>query len=358
MMGTFDNLLGSNESLFRDHVPLDFDYIPKVVKFREHQQRQVALAIKPLLQQRNGRNMLVHGPPGVGKTVAIRHLLRELEEEQEGIIPVYINCWQKNTLFKLVLELCEKLDYKFTHNKRSEELFGIIKGMLNKKSVVLVLDEVDKLDNPDFIYQFLEEVYRKSIILITNYKEWIVNLDQRIKSRLMAELLEFGPYNKAEIKGIMEERMKYAFIPGVWNDPALEKAASKAFELKDVRAGLYLLREAGNAAEDTASRKITEEHMEQAMEKLQQFYIKKKDKLEDETKFMLELVKKNSGSKIGDLFKLYQEEGGASSYKTFQRKINKLQSGGFITLTKLSGGAEGNTTLVKFARTEKTLDEF
>lgn len=354
----FKNFLGSEESLFRDPIPLDFDYIPKLVKYREAHQQQIALAMKPLLQQRNGKNILIHGPPGVGKTVAVRHLIRELENEQEGIIPIYINCWQKNTNFKMMLELCDQLDYKFTHNKRSEELFGVVKDILNKKSVVLVLDEVDKLENTDFLYQFLEEIYRKSIVLITNYKEWIINLDARIKSRLLAELLEFQAYNKAETKGILEERMMYAFVPGVWNADAFEIAASKAYALGDIRAGLYVMREAGNVAEETASRTVDTTHVDKAIEKLNQFYIKKKDELADETKFILELVKKSSETKIGDLFKLYQQEGGASSYKTFQRTIKKLETGGFLTVIKLPGGHEGNTTLVKVARSEKTLDQF
>ena len=357
-MGLFKNFLGNEESLFRDPIPLEFDYIPKIIKYREAQQQQVALGMKPLLQQRTGKNVLVHGPPGVGKTVAVRHLLRELEEEQEGIIPIYINCWQKNTNFKLILELCDQLDYKFTHNKRSEELFGVIKDMLNKKAVVLVLDEVDKLENTDFLYQFLEEIYRKSMVLITNYKEWIVNLDARIKSRLLAELLEFQAYNKVETRGILEERMMYAFVPGVWNGDAFEIAATKAYELGDIRAGLYVMREAGNIAEEGASRTVDTTHVDKAMEKLNQFYIKKKDELADETKFILELVKKSSETKIGDLFKAYQQEGGASSYKTFQRTIKKLETGGFLTVIKLAGGQEGNTTLVKVARSEKTLDQF
>ena len=91
-MGLFKNLLKSDESLFRDTIPLDFDYMPKLVPFRTAQQRQFALAIKPLLQEHTGRNLFVYGAPGVGKTVACKHVLKELEEEiveefVEEIIP-------------------------------------------------------------------------------------------------------------------------------------------------------------------------------------------------------------------------------------------------------------------------------
>lgn len=357
-MGMFKDMLGSEETLFRDHIPLDFDYIPKLVPYREKEQRLIASCIKPLLAKRNGRNMFLHGMPGVGKTVACKHLLKELEEETESVIPIYINCWQKNTSFKIVLEICDRLGYKFTHNKKTDELFKIIKDILNKRMAVIVLDEVDKLEDTDFIYSVLEDVYRKSLIIITNYKDWITKLDNRIKSRLTAELLEFKPYNKEETKGILKERAKYAFVPGCLDDDAFGKAADRAYNMKDIRAGLYLLKEAGNAAEDRASKKISNEHMEAAVEKLEEFYIKDKTELENETKFILEIIKSNSGKRIGELYNTYKDEGGKSVYKTFQRKISKLAANKFVTVKKVTGGAEGTTTIVSHAGSVKTLDEF
>ena len=91
-MGLFENMLGDKESVFRDSVALDYDYVPKLVPFREKEQQHMASCIKPLFQKRNGRNLLIVGKPGVGKTVACKHVLRELEEETDEIFPIYINC--------------------------------------------------------------------------------------------------------------------------------------------------------------------------------------------------------------------------------------------------------------------------
>ena len=60
LMSMFSSMLGSEESLFRDPIPLDYDYMPKLVPYREKQQQQIALCIKPLLAERNGRNILIH----------------------------------------------------------------------------------------------------------------------------------------------------------------------------------------------------------------------------------------------------------------------------------------------------------
>ena len=354
----FKDMLGSQESLFKDHIPLDYDYLPKVIPFREQEQQHIASCIKPLLMGRNGRNLFLHGPPGVGKTAACKHLLKELEEETDEIIPIYLNCWQRNTTYKVVLEMCDILDYRFTQNKKTDELFKDLKQALNKKSVVFILDEVDKLEETDILYYILEEILRKSVILITNYKEWVAELDTRIKSRLTAELMEFKPYNAKETEGILRTRMQYAFVDGVFDEAAFQAVAKKTVEENDIRTGLYLMREAGNIAEDKAAKRILLEHVQMAIAKLSEFSVKKSDDLDEECKFIIGVIKGNSGKKIGDLFKLYQETGGAQAYKSFQRKINKLAENRFITVKKLQGGAEGMTTIVTHLGSMKKLTEF
>ena len=356
-MAVFKDILSSDESLFKNEIALDYSFIPKLIPYREAQQKYVANCIKPLFQQRSGRNIFIHGKPGVGKTVACKHIFNELEETTEDIIPLYINCWQKNTTYKIILEICNILGYKFTLNKSTEDLFEVIKQMLNKKSAVFCFDEIDKLQDFDFMYTILEEIYRKSIILITNYKGYIDELDHRIKSRLTAELLEFKPYNFNETRGILKQRKDHAFVPGVWGDEAFELIAKKAAELEDVRVGLYLMRESGLAAENQSSKKIMIEHANEAIKKLDDFSIKKSTDLGEDEQFILNLVRENPDSKIGDLYRLYQEKGGTSTYKTFQRKINKLNMNNFVSVEKLAGGKEGKTTIVGCSKTKK-LTEF
>ena len=120
-------MLGSAESLFRDTVILDYDFQPKVMQYRENEQMRFATAIRPLFQNNNGRNLFVYGVPGVGKTTACRHVLRELEESSPAVTPIYINCWKENTTFKIYYRICEMLGLKFLINKKTSELFDLIK---------------------------------------------------------------------------------------------------------------------------------------------------------------------------------------------------------------------------------------
>ena len=162
-MSLFKDMLRGGETLFRDTVVLDYDFQPKILKHRENEQMNFAKAIRPLLQGHNGRNLFVYGAPGIGKTLACKNVIRELEEETDEITPIYINCWKDNTTFKIFYKICEVLGYKFLVNKKTTDLFELIKAKVNKSSAVFIFDEIDKLEDMDFLYTILEDIYRKSI---------------------------------------------------------------------------------------------------------------------------------------------------------------------------------------------------
>src|SRR3989344_8485691 len=102
------------------------------------------------------------------------------------------------------------------------------------------------------------------------------------------------------------------------------------------------MREAGNLAEEKNSRRITEEHVAQAVLKVDDFYIKPKEGLDEDLQVILDVIRDHGGKKIGDIFGAYSEMGGELSYKSFQRRILKIEEGKFISTEKHSG-KEGNT---------------
>jgi len=357
-MSLFKDMLKSNESLFRDTVVLSYDFHPKIIKYRENEQMQFAVAIRPMLQGHSGRNLFVYGDPGIGKTTACKQVLKELEEETDEIITIYINCWKENTTFKIFTKICEDLGFKFIQQKKTSELFSLIKGKLNKSntSTVFVFDEVDKLEDFDYLYTILEDIYRKSIFLITNHKESYSELDDRIKSRLGVEFLFFRPYTKEEIRGILEQRKEYAFVPGVWDPEAFSQVVEKTAKINDLRVGLYLMKECGNLAEEKSLRKISVIQVDEATRKVDEFQVKEKKELDEELILVLDLIRNNNESKIGDLYQKYLEIGGKLSYKSFTRKIEKLKDGKFIS-TKPDRSSGGNTTIISYGM-EKKLTEF
>jgi len=357
----YDDMLKSDQSVFMNHDALGFEFQPKILLHRSKEQKYIAGCMLPLFHERDSRNLFFYGKPGIGKTLAAKHVLDSIEDPEDDqygdlsdkVYPIFVNCWQKNTSFKIVEDICTQLNYSFTQNKKTDELFKIISNMINRKSAVFVFDEIDKVQDMDFLYTILEQIYRKCIILITNEKDWILGLEDRVKSRLNPDILEFKPYTKQETLDILKQRVKYAFVKDTWDDKAFMMVADKTYETEDIRSGLHLMKEAGENAEMESSRTISIKHVEKALAKIDELSVKDKEELEDESKFILGIVKKSTGSRIGELYKLYKEEGGKSSYKTFQRKIQKLADGKFVNVNKITGGAEGSTTIVNYLRTKK-----
>ncbi len=348
-MALFDNATGEN--LFLNPVFLDYDFQPKLIPFRENQQHYIAGCIKPLFQNRNGKNLLITGKPGVGKTVSLKNVLIELNEKTDDIFCIYINCWKKDSFFKIICDICNQVGYKFIQNKRADELMNEAAKILNEKSAVIILDEVDKLDDQGIIYSLLEDINRKCIFLITNEDNFLVDLDNRVKSRLMPELMEFKPYNFEQTKNILEERSKFAFISNCLEKDAFNLIADKCFEIGDIRTGLFLMKESGDIAELENSNKILLKHAEKAIDNVTLFQKRSVKSFEDSDKSILDIIKENSGKTTIEIFEDYKNLGGGKSYRTFQRKIKDFENSGLVTLEATNSG--GNSNIIKFGKVER-----
>lgn len=354
-MGLFDTVLKDNESLFLDTLPLDIDFIPPLLEGRENEQQYIATCIQPLFQKRNGKTLLINGAPGIGKTVATKFVLSELHKKTDEVYTVYINCWKKDTPHKIALEICDAIGFKFVQNRDTNDLFKEIARIVNKKSAVIVLDEADKITDEQIFYHLLEEINRRTLILITNNESWLSTLDERVRSRLTPELLLFKPYTFEETKTILKKRVEFAFAANVLDTVAFDKIVEKAYEARDIRAGLYLLKEAGEIAEQNAQRKISAHHADKAIAKLKDFTLKSKTSLDAQEQMILELIKKNSGSTTKTIYELYQKKGGEQSYSNFHKKIKSLEQGKFVSLEETNEGP-GKATVIKYGM--KTLQDF
>ena len=347
-MGVFKDMLGSQETLFKNPIALDYDFMPKTIDFRESEQRSVIAAIMPLMHARNGRNLFISGIPGIGKTLAVKAVLGEIEDETEEIVPVYVNCWNKNTSYKVMVGICEELGYPFTQNKKTEDLFKIIKERINQSAGVFVFDEIDKAEDLDFLYMILEEIYKSSVILITNHKEWAATLDVRIKSRLTPESLEFRAYTLDEVKAILSQRAGVAFYENVFPESLIAILAQKTYAARDIRTGLFLMREAATFAEQRGSKVVEREDVDAAIAKTEDFKSKGADEIDEEHQEVLALIRQHDGERIGTLYENYQSEGKSVSYKTFQRRIARLEKGRYIRVEHVPGGSEGKTSIIHY----------
>lgn len=345
-MSLFDKYLQDSESLFKDEIALDFDYMPAKIEHRENENDEIAKCIAPLFNKRNGRNLIITGSPGIGKTVAAKLVLEEVRKQTDEVITLYVNCWRKETTHKVLLDICDQLSYRFTQNKNTSQLINNIAEILNKRSAVIVLDEVDKLVDSQVIYYFLEEINRRTLILITNNKEFLSALDARIRSRLTPEVLDFRHYNFDETHSILKKRSEYAFVPNVFLEDELKNISEQTFELKDIRLGLSLMKEAGEIAERKLKRKIEKEDVDAAISKISEFKMKSDSDLSEDELKLLEIVKNNSGKSLKEINSLYDP---SISGKTVLRKIKNLEKANLVTV-KLENSGELRRNLIFFVK--------
>lgn len=340
MSNLFNNLKTSS-NLIIDAFALDFDYLPKLIQFREQEQKYLADCIKPLFNNSTGKNILVTGRPGIGKSAAVRFVLRELEEKglNDKVIPIYINCWKHNSEHKVLLEICNIIDYKFTHNKTTTELMSIIAKIINQKSAVICLDEIDKIENNSILYNLIEDIYKKTIILITNQENFLTTIDKRIYSRLMPETINFKHYNYEETKGILLKRIDLAFNKNVIEPEAFEEIAAKSSFNKDIRVGLTLLKDSANIADLNNQNKITKEHTLEAINRL---FPEKLKPLDIENQ-IITLLKENKELSANQIFEAINEKD--IGYRQLLRILTKLKEKDIISTKTLSKGRGGNIPL-------------
>jgi len=122
-MSLFDDILKSDESIFKNPIALEFDYTPKEIPYRENEQHYIADCIKPLFMQRNGRNLLIFGGAGIGKSLAVKKIIEELSEKSNLPEKVDRNFWNN-----FIMDNLER--YHFPNAKKYRELDNYIESCL------------------------------------------------------------------------------------------------------------------------------------------------------------------------------------------------------------------------------------
>ncbi len=331
-------------NVFKNEEILSTEYIPKILKHRETQIQQIANNLKPINEGRKGQNTFIFGSSGIGKTSTIKYIFEEFENECQNIKPIYINCWDCNTSIAILSEITTRLG-KFVSRRGlgkdeiNERFLEAVKK--NKENILICLDEVDQLIYKDSgtLYNLLriKQYINKEItlVMISNNSHIFSNLENRILSSLNIEEIEFKPYNINEMKNILLERSKNAFIE--FENTAITLAANKAINNGgDVRIGLQCLQNAGRLANKKDSTKLKLEFMKEVVKKMKN--PKKEDikkKLNENERIIFGLMEKNDDISFTKLYEKYcKKKENPVSIRMFQNYINHLEQVNMIKLSE------------------------
>lgn len=330
------------------------EYIPEILPHRENQIKYLAKKIENFIKTGFESDVFVFGPSGIGKTATVKHVAK-LAESKYNIKCIYINCWKNNTESSIMYELNRSIGI-LSHRRglSSEELFQRFTEGLSKlnKKLCIILDEIDKFsDINSLLYKLIryENVHLKPLlIMVSNKKEILGLMDERVASSLFVDEIEFKKYTINELKDIFEERLKLAF-DNYEKGCSLLLANYSFMNNSDVRYGLKLLLKASSILENSKDKKLKVEHIKIAMKELKDANPKKEeiiDQLKKELKDIISLLKDENGlTTTSKLFEKYKDIY-PISIRTFRNYLKKLEKLGIIKIEERRGGERGSKFFV------------
>lgn len=374
MIDPIDRLLDaveSGKSIIKNRDILHFTYIPDVIYHRDEEQEKVTQSLLPILKQARPSNLLVYGKPGTGKTLVVRKVLLKIQSRVEkSNFPIklsYVNSKEETTLYGLLVSFGRQLgltekNLPVTGLAISEVFKRILNAINNQHlNTVLVIDEIDFLAHlvsktgNDILYQLTranERLKQGSLTLvgISNDLTFKERLDPRVLSTLGEEEIIFTNYTVEQIRKILDERIKIAFLNDVVDPAALNLCAAMAGrEHGDARRAIDLLRVAGEIAERQQSETVKEEHVRiasQKMEEDKEVTALKSYPLHE--KLLIIAVMKASGLSTGEIFSAYK-----NLCKTIRQKeltqrrvtqmLGEIEMSGIISGKIVHQGIHGRT---------------
>ena len=352
-----EDILMHDESLFNNINAFDPDYMPPNFNFRDTQMEAMARAIRPALKGGQPSNAVVLGSPATGKTTSLKKVFELVEKNSENVVCVYINCQLHTTRFGIFSQIFKKIfDYMppETGVPFSRIYTQIMKHLQdNKKALIVAFDDINYLFQSNIANKVVYDILRayeefpgvkSSIFAILSDLEFKYAFDKNVNTVFIPQEITFPLYKYSEIESILHDRVKAGFFPNVISDEIIEQIAMYTLDNGDLRIGISLLRSCGNLAESDASREITQDHFENAVDSLVSINILETIKsLNHLETVLLKMIADCEGvCKAGDLSEQFKIKT-KSSYASFNRTLDKLE---FVRLidTKFTGeGVRGNS---------------
>ena len=322
----------------------DFDifnetYIPSNILARGDQIKEIRLCLSPAY--RNGRpiNTWLYGPPGSGKTMIANYILEKLKEESK-IEGIYVNCWKANSCYAVLDTMLNMLRIGFGDERDSRLKLYKFEIFVDNKPFIVVLDEIDLMDpreRDQMLYNLLA-IRKLGLICISESREPILELEERVRSRLNPRFVHFAPYTEDEMVEILKERALIALHAEAWNEEILKRVAE--LSKGDARTAIQTIRNAAQQAEQNGYKSIKPEHVEKAIcniKDLRKEYSLKK--LSEDQRLVYELIRKQGSVMSVKLWNDYQKECSTRNLKpiarrTFSNYVEKLRQMNMIKIER------------------------
>ncbi|WP_255170057.1 Cdc6/Cdc18 family protein [Natrononativus amylolyticus] len=325
-----------------DKMVFDEGWVPEDIKHRRSELSMFSTALKSGLE---GFDCIitVYGPPGVGKTLSIKHVLEQLDTGTDDADAVYVNCWINNKPFDTLERILDGLDTTVDIHRQStaqSTLYQRITDAIDRPCVI-ALDEVDRLKDKDLLYK-LHAIDGVSIVTISNRPQDLFSrLDDRITSRFQGSTnIHFGEYSTGALTEILRDRVK----AGVRDDAITRKQIEQiAAVCDDARTAIDALHKTVERA-DRDGRSVTDEDVQVAIETAGTTPRYSTEGLTEHERSLLVLIHAaDTEISSSDLHEQYEHRWGDDALTKRQRRniLVKLQEYNYLEKT-------GNTRWTKY----------
>lgn len=367
MAGNIFRQIGEEDGLFKDERTLMPEHLPEELPHRERQVRDIAHALRNAGEGRKPENLLLSGSPGTGKTVTVRHVMRQLSDHYKRATPVYINCWEHSTRHAILSRIAELLgEILPRRGLAADEIFArISESMKREKQVaIVVLDEMDRLfsgkgEGDKILYDMLRAAENSGVVFgvvgITNSEHLMARLDGRVRSSLSPREVAFPRYSPQELKDILKERAKEAFFAGTLSEEAIPLCAANASKNGgDARLAIALLWKAGKLAEKEGATQVSGAHCKKAFAPAASEV--RDERLAGLNKVELRIIEvagKKGGVQSGELYSSLSEEFKETD-RTIRNYLSRLEGLGLVSIEEKPKTKEtpGNSRIIKAGKNE------
>lgn len=378
---------GDEESIFVDMDRLNPNtqtYQPESLPEREDELDQLHSTLRPATMGSTPLNAFVFGPTGQGKTVGVKLKTSQLQEfandKDIDLHVVHVRCKGMDKSYHVMTHLLKALREKrfgpgeeLPSGYQKKTLLSMIIDELEAigGTVIVILDEIDAIGSDDYILYELPRAepddVRLSIIGITNDLQFREGLDADVRSSLGEDEIEFAPYDANQLRDILARRAAGALRDteiGDEDDPfaTLETSvltedvipltsALAAQDSGDAREAIKLLFRACRFADDEGEPTVTEQHVRDAHEYLEQAAVERGIQSLPLQRGLALLtvthatITGNEVAETKDLHDLYQMfcstiDTNAISERRFRDKLNDLADSGILS-KDTSGRGQG-----------------
>jgi orc1/cdc6 family replication initiation protein len=308
---------------------LNETHFPKNICARDFHTDELFSCLRPVYKKDKPIHAWLFGASGTGKTLVAKHVLKRIEKEAH-VNSIYVNCWEYDSYYSVLDFLVRELRILGAEKLNTSFKLERFRQFIGSKPFLIVLDEIDHLkgDERDSIIYNLCNTGNIGLVCISNSRDALCEVDDRIKSRLNAKQIEFEPYTGMELLSILNQRTQFALRPGACSEGVLKIIAHYAEG--DARAAIQVLKNASYFAEKNMRKRVELKDIKAGYSSTKNLEKTRfLDKLSSHHRMLYELVKKKKEVNSGELWKIYLSEcrklkKQPIAVRTYSEYMNKL----------------------------------